>query len=202
MFTLIFKKWKNEPHYSCVIHYIPVAVSPPSRCPCPLLTFSLTLSHLPPPKKIEGLPKTSTNHSLRKYYKTMHQHSYQDRAGLPSKRKKSSSGKRLQTLLLPKLGQQATQQYHLCEWPRSEPYRISVCWFRFYESLWTLLSWFCGLCSPGGLCPSHNNWARHLTMSITEYHYQLFHFISLPFLLFFSDVWFYPVSLGYSTSST
>jgi hypothetical protein len=46
---------------------------------------------------------------------------------------------------------------HVCTGPSTDPCRLHGCCFSLCEPLWTLLSWFCGLCSSNVLYPSGCN---------------------------------------------
>lgn len=51
----------------------------------------------------------------------------------------------------------------------TDPYSVHVCPFSLYQSLWALISGFCGLCSHGGLHPSGSYNPSSTNVSFTNF---------------------------------
>lgn len=122
---------------------LPILPSPPRSSPFPFKTRA-------------GFPEISAEHGITCYNKTGHKPSCQGWMRQLSRRKRvPSTSKRVRDISTPTTQQenQATPPKCICRGPSSDPYRVYACPFSHCELQWTLLSWFCRLCSPGVLEP-------------------------------------------------
>lgn len=180
--------------------------SPLSQIHCSFISLQIRTS----------LPMISTKHSIKRCSETKYKPSYQGWTRQPSRKKRvlrpGQKSQRHPPLPLLGLAQKpkAVQSQHACRGPSTSMHDPRL----LLQSLWALIPWFCGPCSPGIPNPSgsynpsscsssvffkpylmfgcgslyllqsvargnlsDNNWARHLPMSIEEYHIVRIHFI-------------------------
>lgn len=110
------------------------------------------------PLEKSRLPGISTKHRITRWNKVRHKSSCQALMRQSNRKKRvPGASEWVKSAPLPLLGvAQNPQAKQPQAWRRSGtvPCRLHGCCFSFCVSLWALLSWFCGVYSPGFLKPS------------------------------------------------